>query len=361
MNIKTIVLSLICIMMTGCTLSSTSKIESKADSVLASNQYVELLANENLSVATFSGGCFWCMEGPFESQEGVVEVFTGFMGGTVTNPTYELVVEGKSGHRESARIFYDAKKISYEALLDIYWKQIDPTDSGGQFADRGFQYTTAIFYHTDHQKVLALQSKHNLESSGKFIGKIVTEILPTSEFYLADEYHQDFYLHAAERYKRYKKGSGRSDFIEKNWEMGAADMEVKLTPLQYEVTQNNGTEKAFDNKYWDHYEAGIYLDVTTGKPIFSSLDKYESGSGWPSFTRPIDGGTVKEKIDRKFGMVRTEIRSFLGDSHLGHVFDDGPAEEGGKRFCINSAAMEFVPVAELEARGFGEYLERFEI
>ncbi len=311
--------------------------------------------------ATFAGGCFWCMVAPFEDLPGIVEVVSGYTGGHKENPTYEEVCSDTTGHVEAVQITYNPDIFPYEKLLELYWQQIDPTDAGGQFHDRGQSYQTAIFYHTEEQRQLAEASKAALAASGRFDKPIVTPILLTKPFYAAEEYHQNYHKKNPGHYKRYRKGSGREDFLEKVWapKTDKTDLKQRLTPLQYEVTQNNATEPPFQNEFWDHHGEGIYVDIVSGEPLFSSRDKYDSGCGWPSFTRPIRDYSIKEKLDLSHMMVRTEVRSKSSDSHLGHVFDDGPGPEG-LRYCINSAALRFVPKEELEEQGYGEYKVLFE-
>lgn len=308
--------------------------------------------------AVFAGGCFWCTEAAFESIDGVEKAESGYMGGNVEKPSYEEVAGGNTGHREVVRIVYDPDKVPYEKLLNVFWQSIDPTDEGGQFADRGEQYKTAIFYYDDEQKRIAEKSKSELEKSGKFEKKIATEILKAGSFYKAEEYHQDYSRKEPERYKQYKKGSGREEYIKETWQVpvcginiGKEALKDKLTPLQYKVTQEAGTERPFDNEYWDNEREGIYVDIVSGEPLFSSKDKFKSGTGWPSFTKPIASGRVTEKEDNSLLMKRTEVKSSKTGAHLGHVFDDGPGPDG-KRYCINSAAPKFIPEEDIEKEGY---------
>lgn len=311
-------------------------------------------------LAAFAGGCFWCMVTPFDQMPGVKKVTSGYTGGHVENPTYEEVCSETTGHAEAVRIEFDSSVISYEKLLGIFWQQIDPTDSEGQFFDKGESYRTAIFYHSDAQKKAAEASKAALQASGRFNKPIVTAIVPAGEFYAAEDYHQDYYKKNPLRYKMYRKGSGRDAFIREHWGMkkDQASLRQRLTSLQYEVTQNNATEPPFRNEYWGHKGEGLYVDIVSGEPLFSSKDKFDSGCGWPSFTKPLADSAVKEEVDLTHGMVRTEVRSVQADSHLGHVFNDGPGLNG-LRYCINSAAIRFIPKKDLEKEGYAEYLSLF--
>jgi peptide methionine sulfoxide reductase msrA/msrB len=317
--------------------------------------------NSQLRLATFAGGCFWCMVSPFDKMPGIHKVVSGYTGGSVPNPTYEQVCSDTTGHYEAVQITFDPSVISYTELLQLFWQQIDPTDAKGQFGDRGQSYAPAIFYHDEEQERLAIQSKQELANSGRFQAPIVTGILSAQPFYPAEEYHQDYYKKNPLRYNYYRAASGRAKFIKEAWRDHAKQEELKkrLTPLQFEVTQNNGTERPFANEFWNHREEGIYVDIVSNEPLFSSLDKFDSECGWPSFTKPIQEESVTDHIDLTHNMIRTEVRSREADSHLGHVFEDGPGPNG-LRYCINSAALRFIPKDRLEAEGFGAYLHLFE-
>src|SRR6266513_95802 len=340
-----------------------------------------------LDTATFAGGCFWTMEHAYDDVPGVISATSGFRGGTVKDPTYMQVVEGNTGHLEAVQVVYDPAKVSYETLLWTFWHNIDPFQVDGQACDIGPNYHTAVFVRGAEQRRAASATRQQIID--RFHRDVATQVLTAGRFYAAEDYHQDYAKKNPVRYGMYRTGCGRDRRLQGIWgdEAGRvsirttghvqpetgnlkramytvrpkpndAELRRTLTPLQYEVTQHEATERPFQNEFWDNHKDGIYVDVVSGEPLFSSLDKFDSRTGWPSFTRPLETSNVTEKTDRSLFMERTEVRSAHAGSHLGHVFDDGPRPTG-LRYCINSASLRFIPMDSLEAEGYGQYLTLF--
>lgn len=338
-----------------------------------------------ITTALVAGGCFWCVEADLEKTLGVIAAVSGYAGGTTENPTYNNYGDG--GHREVVEVTYDSSQVSYEDLLIVTMKTTDPTDDDGTFGDRGDKYSTAFYYETPAQKQTIDSLIKEVNEQGPYDAQLAIDVEPRPTFWEAEEYHQDYYKGTLTRlkYQFYRDGSGRADFIKKYWgedtsptlpwrnnttmnnisnsypwsdyvKPDLATLEATMDPTAFKVTQKDGTERAGTSPLDKIYEPGIYVDVLSGEPLFSSRDKFDSGTGWPSFVAPIKPDAVTAHEDRKLFSVRTETRSAIADNHLGHVFNDGPADRGGLRYCMNGAALRFVPEAEMEAQGYGDFL-----
>ena len=347
---------------------------------------VSVDTSTSTSTAILAGGCFWCVESDFEKLPGVLDVVSGYSGGTSANPTYKNYAQ--EGHREVVEVTYDSGKLNFANLVEYLIKHSDATDPAGSFYDRGEQYAPAVYYGNESEKKVTQEVIAEIDKIKVYDKPIALKVLPRVAFYPAEEYHQDYYKKNPLRYQYYRTGSGRDAFIQKYWggrpelfsgwvvtttktmtgktkwesfvKPTETELRAKLSPLQYKVTQEQGTEKPFDNEYHANKSAGIYVDIVSGEPLFSSKDKYDSGTGWPSFVKPITAEAVRLYLDTGLFTTRTEVRSSYADSHLGHVFDDGPQDRGGKRYCMNSASLRFVSKDKMIQEGYGEYLKYIE-
>lgn len=348
--------------------STNEEIGKKIDEIIDSNNKKNLKEMENqkdmdkekenyskddLKKIYLAGGCFWGVEEYMQRIYGVYDAVSGYANGKVNNPTYKTVSSGKSGYAETVEVTYDSKKIKLEDLLNHYFKIIDPTSLNKQGNDRGSQYRTGIYYVDDSDKEV-IDKVMNFQAK-KYSEKIVVENMKLKNFTVAEDYHQDYLKKNPNGYCHIDLSKASEVVIDpaKYPKPSDDDLKRKLTDIQYRVTQKNETESSFSNEYWDNKEKGIYVDVATGEPLFSSSDKFDSGCGWPSFSKPIAKDVVTYREDKSYNMNRTEVRSRSGDSHLGHVFNDGPEELGGLRFCINSASIKFIPLKDMEDRGYG--------
>lgn len=335
--------------------SVSSKLIATEDNQLPDNPNLGLEFDQaNLRDIWLAGGCFWGVEAYMARIYGVYDVTSGYANGSTMAPSYQEVIGG-SGHAEAVHVQYDASRVELETLLNMFFEVVDPVSVNKQGNDNGLQYRSGIYY----------EDTADLEVINKVIDRlahlntkaIAVEVLPLDGYYLAEDYHQDYLEKHPDGYCHIEFDAVEDQMIidtsVKYEKPDDAILKSTLSDLQYDVTQNGGTERAFDNEYWDNNEDGIYVDVATGEPLFSSADKYKSGTGWPSFTRPIDESFTTYEDDSKFFMERVEVKSAIGDSHLGHVFTDGPVDEGGLRFCLNSASLRFVPYDKMEEEGYG--------
>lgn len=328
-----------------------------------------ITSNENImdnkpNEIYFAGGCFWGTEHFFKQVRGVTNTTTGYANGNLKNPSYEDVVSGDTGFAETVKVTYDPEVVDLGLLIDLYFKTIDPTTLNKQGNDVGTQYRTGIFFNNKKDEKLVKEKLSALEKQYK--KKIVIEAESIRNFYDAENYHQDYltknpggYCHITPNMFEIARNANpapKSKYAKKD----KAELKKVLTPMQYDVTQNNETERPYSSEYDKEFREGIYVDITTGEPLFASSDKYDAGCGWPSFTKPISEKLIKQETDNTLGMERTEVRSKTGDAHLGHVFDDGPKDKGGLRYCINGASLKFIPLAEMKAKGYEKYISLVE-
>ena len=308
---------------------------------------------KNIKKIYLAGGCFWGVEAYMKRINGVIDANSGYTNGITENPTYEDVIYNGTGHAETVEVIYNSEKISLETLLKYYFRIIDPTSLNKQGNDKGTQYRTGIYY-TDLEDKEIIEKEITLLQKN-YPKKIMVEVTPLIRFDLAEDYHQDYLKKNPNGYCHIDLSKADNIIIDENKYTKLSDNELKskLTEKQYKVTQLGDTERAFNNEYWDFFESGIYVDVTTGEPLFSSKDKFNSQCGWPSFSKPIAPEVLNYHRDSSFNMERVEVVSRVGKAHLGHVFDDGPREFGGLRYCINSAAIEFIPLKNMEEKGYG--------
>jgi peptide methionine sulfoxide reductase msrA/msrB len=340
----------------------------------------------NIQTMLVAGGCFWCVESDLEKTPGVISAVSGYAGGSTKNPTYENY--GQGGHREVVEVTYDANKVSFEDILIVTMKTTDPTDDNGTFKDRGDKYSAAFYYEDDVQKQIIEALLVEVDEFGPYDAPLAIDVEARPDFWPAEDYHQDYYkgILTQLKYQYYRNASGRNDFIDKYWgsnhgptlpwreeklstnipksamwknydKPDKATLKLQMEALAFKVTQEEGTERAGSSPLDKIYDDGIYVDVLSGEPLFSSRDKFDSGTGWPSFVRPIEDMAVTEHEDRSLFSTRTEIRSAIADNHLGHVFNDGPKERGGLRYCMNGVALRFIPKEQMEQAGYGDLLE----
>ena len=340
------------------------------DKTLTNDDTTEFTVNDNNTVDSgklkeiyLAGGCFWGLEAYMQKIKGVEDAVSGYANGKTDNPSYKDL--HTSGHAETVKVVYNPDMVSLEELLEYYLRVVDPVSINKQGNDTGTQYRTGVYYTNNSEKTIIEKVLANEQN--KYDKPIAIEVLPLQQFFIAEEYHQDYldknpggYCHID--LSLADKPLSDKDISKSNEpEIDASkyprpsndELKKQLTDEQYQVAINSDTERPFANEYWNNFEKGIYVDITTKEPLFLSTDKFESGCGWPSFSKPINEDVVKYSEDDSFNMNRTEVRSRSGNAHLGHVFDDGPKESGGKRYCINSASLEFIPYEKMDERGYG--------
>ena len=311
-------------------------------------------SKQEQQIIYLAGGCFWGLEAYMERIQGVTDAVSGYANGKGDTTNYQLL--HATDHAETVKVTYDPNKISLDKLLQYYFRVIDPTSINKQGNDRGRQYRTGIYYQNEQDKAVIEAALKTLQS--KYQVPLQIEVEPLKNYVEAEEYHQDYLKKNPNGYCHIDIKKADEPLIDdkKYPKPSDAELKQKLTALQYDVTQGKHTERSFSNEYWDNFAPGIYVDITTGEPLFSSKDKFESGCGWPSFTKPIAAEVAEYQKDNSFNMTRIEVLSRSGHAHLGHVFDDGPRDKGGLRYCINSASIKFIPLDEMEKQGYGDLI-----
>lgn len=324
------------------------------NTTLSKEQKMTIESKQEQQIIYLAGGCFWGLEAYMERIQGVTDAVSGYANGKGDTTNYQLL--HATDHAETVKVTYDPNKISLDKLLQYYFRVIDPTSINKQGNDRGRQYRTGIYYQNEQDKAVIEAALKTLQS--KYQEPIQIEVEPLKNYVEAEEYHQDYLKKNPNGYCHIDIKKADEPLIDdkKYPKPSDAELKQKLTALQYDVTQGKHTERSFSNEYWDNFAPGIYVDITTGEPLFSSKDKFESGCGWPSFTKPIAAEVAEYQRDNSFNMTRIEVLSRSGHAHLGHVFDDGPRDKGGLRYCINSASIKFIPLDEMEKQGYGDLI-----
>ena len=306
---------------------------------------------KNIKVIYLAGGCFWGTEAYFKKLRGIAKTLVGYANGDSDETSYEIVA--RTDHAETVKIYYDFSRISLTEILLHYFRIINPKSINRQGNDMGRQYRTGIYWEegdSESEEIVRDFMKYEEEK----IGKVAVEISPLKNFVKAEDYHQDYLDKNPGGYCHVNLSRAEDPIIDDDRKF-LEDKKGQLDDLSYNVMAKAGTERPFTSKLNDEYRRGIYVDKLSKKPLFASSDKFESGCGWPSFSRPIVSNYLDENVDTSFGMVRTEVRSISSDSHLGHVFADGPSDKGGLRYCINGAALEFIPYEEMDEKGYSDY------
>ena len=323
------------------------------NSTSSGEQKMAMENTQNIREIYLAGGCFWGMEAYMERIHGVKDAISGYANGNTEKTSYQMI--GVTDHAETVKVTYDANQISLDKLLKYYFKVIDPTSVNKQGNDRGRQYRTGIYYQDGADKAVIEQALAQLQT--KYKKPVQIEVQPLKNYIVAEEYHQDYLKKNPNGYCHINLNKANEAIIDEKKYQKPSDevLKEKLTDLEYQVTQEAATERAFTHEYYKNQEDGIYVDITTGEPLFSSKDKFDAGCGWPSFTKPIATEVVNYKKDSSYGMNRVEVRSRAGEAHLGHVFEDGPRDRGGLRYCINGASLRFIPYDKMDEEGYGEF------